>query len=206
MRELRTAFDAAVGEFIKAYPRLRDEAKKHLGKLFKDDDYPHEALLAHRFRVVVEQAPLATEGDFRIEIDQEALDDAAKSYGQLVEEASQRANRDLWHRLIEAVEAAGASVERYEVQLRKKGEDDRLPALREATLQNLKQIADLLPRLDIGGDEKLEAMRKRVVTKLCGHDIDTLRADPNQRAAFSKSADDVVKKMRAFMGGSNEEA
>jgi hypothetical protein len=206
MRELRNAYDQAVQAFCVAYPRLRNEAKAHLGKLFKDDDYPHASLLRSRFRIVIEQAPLATEGDFRIEIDQEALDDAAKSYGELVEEAARRANRDLWMRLIESVEAAANSVDKYSKALKIKGDDDRAPALRESTLQNLKQIADLLPRLDIGQDPKLEAMRQSVVERLCDHNIDALRVDPKQRTQFTRNADDVVKKMRAFMGGQDEAA
>jgi hypothetical protein len=209
MRELRMEYDSAVVRFIRAYPTLMQQGRKHLGSLFKEADYPSQGELSGRFAAHIGQMPLPTESDFRIDIDAEALEVAAESYRDMLKEAEERANRDLWERLIDCVQAVLKSVEKYSEQIeqREASDDDesRMPALKESTMQRLRQMLELLPRLNIGDDDDLKRVRDEVAKRLAPASIDAMRDDAEKRAKFSKDADAIVRKMQAFMGGSDGE-
>jgi hypothetical protein len=59
----------------------------------------------------------------------------------------------------------------------------------------------LLPRLNFADDPNLEDMRREVEARLVSYDADDLRNNEMLRTDTIDTANDIMTRMRAFMGG-----
>src|SRR5574343_798172 len=67
-RTLKGKFDKAVLDFIRDYPALKEQAKRKLGDLYNESDYPSDQEIQYTFDVKVSFIPVPDVGDFHTEI------------------------------------------------------------------------------------------------------------------------------------------
>jgi len=79
--------------------------------------------------------------------------------------------------------------------------DDPKARFHESTLDNITDLCDLLPRLNVMDDPNLEVMRQEVEGKLSGLSKDSVVMSPTFRQTKIDEANDIAAKMAAFMGG-----
>ncbi|GIW55381.1 MAG: hypothetical protein KatS3mg082_1785 [Nitrospiraceae bacterium] len=97
--------------------------------------------------------------------------------------------RDLWRRLLEAVQRV---VERLSAEE---------PRFRDTMVENLRELVDLVPRLNLTNDPRLEAMRQEIAQHLSGHAPEALRVDAAKRAAVAAKAKEIAQKIAIYSGG-----
>lgn len=177
-------FDNAFDRFATDYPNLKTQAKKLLGpKLWNDDDYPSVGDLKSRFVLQISYAPIAVEGDIRVDLAADqiaAIEDNVRSrQGSELE----RAMSDCWTRLYTVVSRMQERLNEPEA------------IFRDTLVTNITDLCDALKSFNIANDPSLESMRQRVLTDLTKFSPDTLRDDPKVRKAIAKRADDILKAM-----------
>jgi len=190
MRGHALAFDAALAEFVAAYPGLREQARKLLNGMYRDADYPSPREIGRRFRYSIDFSPLPKEGDFRVELPSDEIAAIERQVTDRVERATADAMRDAWTRLDACV---GKMNERL---------SDEDAIFRNSLVGNLRDLVDVLSRLNVTGDADLEAMRRRVEKELTTVEPDTLREDAKVRADIAQKAAEIQKDMAAFFGES----
>jgi hypothetical protein len=188
MRKLRTEFEEAVQAFIREYPELRVNARNLLGTMYSEDDYPTTARLEGKFGFDLLFLPFPDAQDFRVDLDDDEQQEIKKSIEQHAENATALAMRDVWNRLYEAV---SRMTERL-------GNPDNI--FRDSLVTNVRDLCELLPRLNIANDPNLDKMVQAVSSKLASHDAQTLRDVDTTRAKVALDAAQIADMMRQYMG------
>jgi hypothetical protein len=188
MAEMQSSFLDAARAFISDYPRLKEKARLELNGLYDEDDYPLEHELKRKFSFEVAFFPLPDERDWRVKLGTAEEERIRQRIRDELEHATKNATRDLWRRLYEAVERM---VQRLSVP------DGRF---RDSLVENVRELCDLVPRLNVAQDPELEAMRARVEAELAGYHPETLRTNPDARSEATRRAAEIARKMAAYAG------
>jgi hypothetical protein len=183
---LRDAFTNEVEQFLEqGYPAAKERARFRMGALFNADDYPSADTLRRKFYVAMDIDPVATADDFRVTIskDQEA------EIKQSIEEATMarinNAMGDVWGRISEAVENFHARMSGNTY-------------FKSATIDNLREIVEMLPALNVLGDPQLDRIASDVASKLLAYDVADLRQDKAVRDAAAEEAAEILADMAGF--------
>lgn len=188
MRAAEEGYRAAVNAFLAEYPTILANAEERLGGLFKADFFPRPEQLKYKYPWTMRINPIPTAGDFRVALTDDAIAEIKAGIAKQNEVAMADAMGDLWNRLYEQV---GKIAERL---------GDEKGVFRDSLIENVAALCELLPRMNVTGNKELEAMRKAVVAKLAKTEPEVLRKNKTARAEAAKDANDILKKMEAFLG------
>lgn len=188
MQEFRLRFEDAVNSFVSNYPALMDEAKFALNGMFASADYPLPMDISQRFNLAVTVMPIPTSADFRVDLQQSDVDAIRQDIEERFAQAQAAAQRDPWDRL-------HASVSHMAERL-----SDNKAIFRDSLTENLAEICNLLPALNVFGDPDLERMREEVQEKLCTTSAQTLRTYPGARQRTATAATELLDRMSAYTG------
>lgn len=196
MRRSKQAFEAAFADFKSDWEHHVEEGKKRLNGMYDRRDYPDKRELDQLFEFGTKAQPIPDGSHFVLDLGDEELAAIASQTDQRVEHATEAAMRDLWNRVHEAVKHMAERL----TATRKDKHGHIVPATFHDTLVgNLREIVDLLPRLNVTNDPTLEDMRKAIEAKLTAAEPQQLREEPKTRREVAKAAEDISKQMAAFM-------
>lgn len=192
-RAYRERFDKAVGEFVKQYPAYIDEAKKRLNGMFHLSDYPDPSTIAEGFGMSVKIRPLPNVDDIRAGLPKAETDRIKKELKADLHAVIHAATTDLWKRLYDSVETMRDRLKEY-------SEDDNKRFFKSWT-NNVREIAELVAKLNFDNDPKLEAARVKALNLVDSYDNEDL-AKVNQMAlSASVDADAILADMIGYIGG-----
>ena len=200
MTELRNRFDPAVDRFIDRFEELIRDARKRLGTLFRDDDYPSVAELRSKFSFATEVRPLPDEADFRVGLGREEKERIQRQIKATVEASMKVASLDLWQRLYDAVSHMAERLQGYKVT-----ENGVEHPFRDTVVTNLTKLVDVLPKLNITQDPELDHMTEQV-RELLLVDPGDLRESDSIRTETAKAASEIATHMAGYMGYGNPAA
>ena len=186
MRKFKQRFDDAVVEFIGNYDEYRDEARKRLNGMFREADYPGRREIGRKFGFSTDIDPVPSAEDFRVTLQSK---DATRIKKQLEARINKRvveATKDLFIRLSEVVE-------RFAEKLA-----DKDAIFRDSLVENVVELVNLLPKLNVANDSELEKLRKEVQKKVCAFEPDTLRKDDKVRSKAADDAQAILAKMNGY--------
>lgn len=186
--KLVSAFREEVEKFLThTYPSAREQAGFHLGTLFDPHEYPQPSELRRKFYVDLDIDAITTAGDFRVELDDKYVEQIKN---QMEAAATRRVNvamQDVWRRLAETI---GYFHERMA---------DPEAVFRDSTVENVAELIDLIPGLNVLDDPNIEQIRRMVDGKLTGLNAKDIRKDPAHRAELATEAEKVLDVMKGFM-------
>jgi len=193
---LAAAFDVAVREFVARYADYTEEARAQLGSLFSPADYPSPRHIGAKFDVSLSVIPLPNGDDFRVDLGDEASARLAREIEARTHAALEEATRDIWHRLSHAVEDLRDRLVRLDDQ---DDIDGRKARMKSSGMTNLRELVELLPRLNITSDAQLDAMGERLRRSICQADPAELRVNPNLRQDVTNEANDILRAMAGYL-------
>ena len=173
-----------------------DQARLDLGKLFRIEDYPSKESLQAKFGIRYRIAPVPDADHFMARL---ASDDTARAKRDIerqIEERLHEAVGDLYRRLGEAVERVSERLQ--------EGEDGKPLLFRNSMIENIRDLVDVVPRLNIFGDDRLARLCEDVKDRIAHADPDTLRPspqfNPNVRRQVKRDADTLMEKFAGYFG------
>ena len=176
-----------VQNFLDNYDTLVDEAKRWLGDLYDEKDYPARDKIVEKFNMDMAILPVPT-NDFRVELSSDELARLQEEMEGRMATVQQEAMMDAWGRLYKHVQHIAEKLA------------DPKGIFRDSMVENAQETCDLLSRLNIADDPNLEAMRREVEAKLISHHPDSLRNDPDLRQDTAEEARKIMDLMGSFMG------
>lgn len=188
MREIEAEYHEAVKGFLKEYPQAVASAEKRLGDLFVSDHYPTAKKLADKFSWSVEVTPLPSANDFRVDLGTAETKQIKAEIESRVKQTMTSAMQDVWRRLYDAVNHIAERL----------GKTDNI--FRDSLIDNVKELCDMLPKLNITDDTKLEQMRREVIRKLTKRSPSELRNDPQERKDAATAANTILETMQGYIG------
>lgn len=186
--ELRDAFMASVNHFANfVYPGVLEQAEFRMGELFNPNDYPHVSDIERRFYSTLDIDAITEKGDFRVSgLDADDVDQIKNDMEAAMQERITKAMGDVWRRVAETL---GHFHERMQ--------GDTI--FRDSTVHNLKEIADLLPGLNLTNDPELTKIGAEIHRMVGGTDAKDIRKYPEMRQAISGQAKDIIDQMHGMM-------
>jgi hypothetical protein len=186
-RKEKSEWQSLVNTFLDNYEYLVAEAKRWLGDLYDEKDYPPKDRIIDKFNMDMGIFPVPS-NDFRVELSSDELTRIQEDLEARMTSIQQEAMNDCWHRLYKHVEHITEKL------------SDPKNIFRDSMIENARETCDLLTRLNISEDPNLEAMRHAVERKLLDHHPDTLRNDLDVRQDTAEEARKIMDAMATFMG------
>jgi hypothetical protein len=179
-------FERLTDVFMGVYPTLISAAAFQLGDLFNREEYPEPEAVAKKFRFNYTLTPIPTAGDFRIDIGEQAKAELVAQYETAFNERLNHAMRDVWQRLYECLTHMSERLASDDEGKRK--------VFHGTILTNARELINLLSRLNITNDPKLEEARRDLSAALVNTDIDTLKESDYIRENVKAKVDDILKR------------
>lgn len=187
INEIADEFWASVERFLKTYPKLKERAKKDLNGLYVEGEYPSVEELEAKYGFEVVKFPVPDVEDFRANVSEAEAKAIKEQIETQLERAAAEAMRDLWSRLHTAVNNMAKSL----------SEKDK--RFHDTLVSNVRDIALLLPKMNVINDPMLTMAGESVLKNLCNVEPDELRKDKKARSETAKRADELAEKIRGFI-------
>ena len=196
MDKYRDAFLAERRDFLANYERHVEEAKRRLGRMFRAEEYPRLYWLEQAFSFEWVISPLPKSDNLTVAISEERLAEIQQDIERRSAKAIESATMDLYARLLDAVNHV---VDRMRVD-----GDGNAVTFRNSLFENLRAICDVVPKLNVAGDTRLDDMAQDVRKRLLSAHPDELRDinrrfDPSKRKAVASAAKELQERFAGYM-------
>lgn len=171
-------FNEAVADFLDGtkYATAMEQAEFRMGDLFNASDYPTPKELRRKFYINLDIDGISPAKDIRLQDNEEILQ------GRVT-----KAMEGLWTKLAVPLKHFGETM----------SNEDAI--FRNATVNNLKAIVELIPDLNFTNDQRLEFLRTEITEQLLAYEPDELRKDKEARSVVSDRAQDIIEQMKGWM-------
>ena len=174
-------FQSRINTFIYEYPNIILGMAFKLGKLFDRSEYPETDKIANKFNLKYTIMPVPETNDFRVDIADDIRNEMQQEYQKAYESRVEVAMSDAWSRLHNTLEHM---VDRLS------GDDKKI--FRNSLVDNALELTNLLTKLNVTKDPKLEQARQALEKSLIGVSADDLRESQGARSV-------VLSKVNAIM-------
>jgi hypothetical protein len=187
-RKEKNEWEKLVNDFLIHYPTAKDTAKKHLGSLFSEDDYPPIDHLRNKFGMSLSVMPVPN-ADFRTQLASNEVEKIQRQVEDQLKAAQQTAMKELWTRLYDKVKHMADKL------------SDESAIFKNTLVENIREQTMMLTRMNFSDDQDIKNIRDEVEKLLIAYEPDTLRFDPAVRRTVAADARAISDKMAVFMGG-----
>lgn len=187
MKEIRAEFDIAVLALIAKYDELKLNAKKLMGSLYNELDYPDKNYVRSRYGIETIVLPLpASESLLELGFEADAANEMKARVERELSERFRKNARALWDQLGKNIEGLLKTLA------------DPKKAIQNKTLDVTRRMAQLMPKLNVVEDHRLDAVCQRLLEVLDGVTHNVLSTDLARR---DKVAADL-RLLRSTIGAS----
>ena len=192
MAEPVRQFDAAVDDFIAAYPEIQHEARRRLGEAYAEKDFPAQSRLKERFGVRLIYLPVPSTEDFRVNLSDDEIAAVRRNAEEALRGTVNDAVRSLLDRLQEPVARMATRLRLFR---RTSGGKVQHP-FRDSLVENVRAIVRLAPTLNLMDDPHIAALCADIERHLAAHDPEQLRNSPSLRESVADEADAILRRMQ----------
>lgn len=186
LNELRDEFYHLVNLFVDNYAHKVSNAAFSLGTMFDREEYPAPEMIKERFSFMFTFGPVPSEGDFRVDIPNEAMQLLRDEFATTNNDRIESAVSDILQRLINMAQTM------YEKCVTP--EDGPRPRIHESTFTHAQELCEIAKDLNLFNDPDIEAIRHGIEVALTGIDVDTLRKSPEVRESVRTKMDDILQR------------
>lgn len=183
LAQLKSKFDSAVNSFVAAYPDVIAEAKVRLNGMFKESDYPSLLQIREKFELTTGFMPVPDD-DFRVKLSDTEINKLKESVRSEVTNRLSDAVRDTWDRIHDQLSHMKDRLHNTEAKFH------------NSLFENLRDLIDLLPKLNITGDENISKICVDMAGLLV--DPDAVRNNVNLRKEKAEAVDQIMNKFGDF--------
>jgi hypothetical protein len=188
IRKLKADFEKEVAAFLDLYSALVSQARYELNGLFNQADYPDPGKIGTKFTFEMEVDPLPAAEDFRVTLQGDEVNRIKSEIAARLEAAQQAAVNDLYTRLHGAIRHMQEKLA------------DKEGIFRDSLVINIRELCELIPRLNFTGDSRLEELRAQAEKDLAAYDPEDLRKNQFARQETADAAADLLAKMAGYTG------
>jgi len=180
-------FEMMCDNFFIEYPRLVAEAPTALKGLYKAEDYPEIEEVKQKFGFKRTVKPVPEAGDFRLDIPAEDLEEMRSTFVDQQDKKLADAMREPWERLHKTL--VGMSEKLTDVE-----GDDGKKRYHDTLITNPLELCELLTKLNVTNDPKLEEARRQVELTMMGANIESIKEDADTRSELKSKVDNILKR------------
>lgn len=197
MYQARIRFEGAVEAFLSEYPEGHlAEARQRLKTMFNKDEYPPLEEIKERYKLDVEIMPVPEKTDFRAQLSNESVKTITKDIERRTKEKLQQALNNVFERV---KDVTGNMAERLRAFKPHPGVGRAEGIFRDTLVSNVKELADLLPMLNLTEDPRIDRLRDQLLNELTVYPPQQLREDTKAREATARKAEAVLAKVSSYL-------
>jgi hypothetical protein len=181
----KVEFESMVAEFVHHYPVLLQQAPSNMGKLYDPNDYPSVEEVGTKFGFKAVYSPVPRSGDFRIAIQDQAIEQLRDQYEDAYASRLKDAMHEPWEQLKNML--VGMSE-----KLTESSDPDAKKRWHDSFLGNAQEMCDMLRHFNITGDPDLASVERRLRASLLGVDIEGLKDSATERAELKSRLDAML--------------
>jgi hypothetical protein len=185
MNAYEQQFDMMCNNFFCEYPRLVAEAPANLGAMYKASDYPELDVVKQKFGFKRSVNPLPESGDFRLDIPTQDLEDMRSEFESKFNERLADAMRAPWDRLHKML---------TDMSEKLKDDGDEKKRYHDTLISNPLELCELLTKLNVTNDPKLEEARKNLERTMLGVSIEAVKESAYEREQLKTKVDEILGK------------
>lgn len=179
-------FADAVRIFCDKYSTLISAQAFTMGALFDRSEYPDVDDIANKFALRYTFSPVPEVGDWRVDANAVDKKELEEHYQQAYDDRLGSTTRDLWDRL-------HGVLTHMADRLADTPEGEK-KIFRDSLLETPVKLCELLTKLNVTNDPKLEAARKSLESAICNIDIKDLRKSQGARLEVKTQVDEILKR------------
>lgn len=191
MRDWKQQYADAVDEFCDNYDEYVAEAQRRLNGMFREEDYPPTKVVRDKFAFSWRVFPIPTASDFRVQLGTEEVAQIREEIEASTQAALQEATVEVAERVKVVVSHMAERLKAYNGQ--------REGSFRDTLVSNVRDMANLVPSLNVTNDPRLVAIQEEMENVLCAHDPQTLRVSEEAREKTAEAAEDILKRLSQFV-------
>jgi hypothetical protein len=188
MSALQTEFFRMVDAFVAAYDLEVAAAQAKLGDLFDVREYPNASELRQKFSFKFNYIPLPDAGDWRLDINNEALTSLRDQYATHYTGQLTAAMNDIWKRLYETLTTLSR-------QLSDKTEDGKTPRIFASVFDRMQEVLDLMETCNMTGDMTMQLMQRKLAAAFNGVSAEAVKDDAYLRRNTKQAIDVAIKSL-----------
>lgn len=188
-----------VEEFARNLPAMKERAKLDLGELYDDAAFPDEEGVKERFVAKVRHLPFPAAEDFRVNISEDVADSIRASITEDVQAQIDANVVGLRDKIADTLNDFIDRIKDY-----RQVEDDTKRAgyrtenpFRDTVVDGIKDLAKLLPGLNLTNDPEVNLMAQEIAEKLSWLEAEDLRSNEVNRNKAIREAKELVRKIKA---------
>lgn len=188
MSGLQAEFYRMVDVFISAYDLEVAASQAKLGDLFDVREYPNAEELRKKFSFTFNYLPLPDAGDWRLDINTEALASLRDQYKDHYANQLTGAMNDIWKRLYETLNTLSR-------QLSDKTEDGKTPRIFASVFDRMQEVLDLMETCNMTNDMQMQLMQRKLAAAFRGVDAEAVKDDAYLRRDTKQAIDAAIKSL-----------
>jgi hypothetical protein len=185
-------FNQAVEEFCVEYPQLVSKAAFTLNDLFDREEYPDVEKVRTKFAFRYSFSPVPEAGDFRVDVEESALKELRDQYESHYTSKLNDAMKDAWDRLHGVLSHLSERLVFEEEKYDTNGKKVKRSPFHASNITNVTELCELLTKLNVTDDPKLEEARKKVEVALAGIDADDVKDSQEVRESVKAKVDAIL--------------
>jgi hypothetical protein len=193
MAQYQASFEKLAAQVESQYPIMIDEARKQLGDLFLESDYPKDITKKYAFAPHVE--PIPSVDDIRVGLGEGERAKIAAELKAQIEAAGVNAKRDIYERAADCVKRIAEALPKFDP----KASGKERGTFRDSLIGNVADLLDGLDGLNFDNDQSVIALGDRL-RSLTVYEPEALREDASKRAQVSSTASEILEMMQGYTG------
>lgn len=188
---IKDHFFEAVRTFCSLYPEIVDSAPKRLGKAYNASDFPEHSKIKTYFDYQIRFSPVPEVSNWLLDdVDNADIEKLRNEVENEKNEMFREATKALFERASGVLENLASQAMNYE-----EGQTNGA-ALRDATINTVKDMADLISSMNITSDPILESVGKEMRKHFAMMDAKSLRTDQKERKDVAAVAARLLAKLK----------
>ena len=193
LADFEIQFTDAVDAFLADYPTLVSAAAFQLGDLFDSSEYPDAEKLRDKFKFRYVFLPVPEVGDFRIDVNEQHKAELVQQYESFYQNKLSEAMQEAWDRLHECLSKMSEKLANADSpRLTRDGDENYTQIFRDSLVTNAVELCELLTKLNVTNDPKLENVRKNLESTIAGVSAKELREDDDLRLGVKAEVDKIL--------------
>ena len=187
----------AVKAFLAGYDDAVQEARTTLGSLWRETDYPTAAEIGEKIGAAYEFTPVPDGSHFTADLGEEEAARIRRDIEAHVQAKLSGAVADIYKRLGEAVATVAEKLGH--------SDDGKARIFRDSLLDNIRDLLDITPQLNVAGDAGLTHLCEQVRAAITGIEVDQLRPtskafDAGARRKIEQDMTGLADKFAGYFG------
>ncbi len=205
---LKAEFEQKVQDFLSEYDACKEEAKRRLGNMYKDSDFPDNEDIRDKFGIQVSFMKIGSNAD-TVVLDKEDYEELSKEYcvsreqleekiNQAIKETSEEMKKDFSASNILLYSKLSTVVYNMIERLR-----DEQNKFKDSLVSNIAEVCNDVKGLNVFRDEELNSLAEEISNRLTAVSPQTLRTSMPMRAKVCREAQNLYQRLREKIQGFN---